>query len=60
MDIYRFDLATEKMTVIRSLVPATRTGVVSIAPVVTNPNANAFLYSYLQTSSVLYVVSGLR
>jgi hypothetical protein len=33
---------------------------VSIAPVVTNPEANAFLYSYLQTTSVLYVVSGLR
>ena len=60
MKIYRFDLATGKMAVIRQLVPATSAGVVSIAPVATNPNANAFLYSYLQTISVLYVVSGLR
>jgi Tol biopolymer transport system component len=60
MNVYRFELATGKLTVQRSLVPAARTGVVSIAPVVTNPEANAFLYSYLQTTSVLYVVSGLR
>ena len=60
MGVYRFQLATAELTVLRSLVPAVRTGVVSIAPVVTNPQANAFLYSYLQTTSVLYVVSGLR
>jgi Tol biopolymer transport system component len=60
MNVYRLELGTGKMTVLRSLLPAARTGVVSIAPVVTNPEANAFLYSYLQTTSVLYVVSGLR
>jgi Tol biopolymer transport system component len=60
MDIYRLELATGKITSIRSLLPTSRTGVVSIAPVVTNPEANAFLYSYLQTTSVLYVVSGLK
>jgi eukaryotic-like serine/threonine-protein kinase len=60
MNMYRFELATGKMTTIRSLAPASSSGVVSIAPVVTNPEANAFLYSYLQTTSVLYVVSGLR
>ena len=60
INLYRFELATGKMRAIRSLAPTTLTGVVSIAPVVTNPEANAFLYSYLQTTSVLYVVSGLK
>ncbi|HEY7099542.1 MAG TPA: protein kinase [Terriglobales bacterium] len=60
MSMYRFDLASGKLTEIRQLIPRTSTGVVSIAPVATNPQANAFLYSYLQTMSVLYVIGGLR
>jgi eukaryotic-like serine/threonine-protein kinase len=59
MNIYRFEIATSKMKAVQTLAPATRTGVVSIAPVVTNLQANAYLYSYLETNSILYVVSGL-
>ena len=46
----------------RELTPADRAGVVRIGPVVTNPEPqpSEFAYSYLQTLSVLYVISGLR
>jgi eukaryotic-like serine/threonine-protein kinase len=60
MKIYRFEIATGKMTPIRELTPIDRAGVVRIAPVVTNSRASEFAYSYYQTLSVLYVVSGLR
>jgi hypothetical protein len=59
-NIYRFELASRKLVPVRSLTPSNQAGVVSIAPIATNPSANAFLFSYLQTISVLYVVSGLQ
>jgi hypothetical protein len=34
--------------------------VVSIGPVITDVNASEFAYSYYQTLSVLYVISGLN
>ena len=60
MKVERLDVATGKMTLVRELVPADRAGVVSIAPVVTNTNASEFAYSYYQTVSVLYEISGLK
>jgi len=60
MTVERVDIATGKMTRTRELVPADRAGVVSIAPVVSNVDASEFAYSYYQTLSVLYVISGLR
>lgn len=60
LTIERLDIATGKMTPVRELVPGDRGGVVSIGPVVTNVNADEFVYSYYQTLSVLYVVSGLN
>ncbi len=58
--IERLDIATGKMNPVRELVPADLGGVVSIGPVITNVNASEFAYSYYQTLSVLYVISGLN
>ena len=60
LKIQRLDIATGKTKPVRELVPADRGGVVSIAPVVTNMDASEFAYTYYQTLSVLYVVSGLN
>jgi hypothetical protein len=56
----RLDIVTGKMTPVRELAPADLGGVVSIGPVTTNLNASEFAYSYYQTLSVLYVISGLN
>ena len=58
--VYRCEIASGKMTPIRALTPADPTGVVSVAPVVTDLQGSAFAYSYYQTLSVLYVISGLK
>jgi eukaryotic-like serine/threonine-protein kinase len=58
--IQRLDIATGKMKPIRELGPADLGGVVSIGPVVTNQDASEFAYSYYQTLSVLYVISGVN
>ena len=58
--IQRLDIATGKMKLVRELVPADRGGVVSIGPVITNVNASEFAYSYYQTLSVLYIISGVN
>ncbi len=58
--LYRLDIATGKRDLIKELIPDDRGGVVSIGPVVTNPGASEFVYSYYQVLSVLYVVSGLH
>jgi len=60
LKIQRLDIATGKTKPVRELVPADLGGVVSIAPVITNVDASAFAYTYYQTFSVLYVVSGLN
>jgi len=60
LKIQRLDIATGKLRTIRELVPADLGGVVSIGPVFTNPSASEFAYSYYQTVSVLYVISGLN
>ena len=60
LGIYRMDLKTGKQTLVRDLAPPDRAGVISVAPVVMTPDATEFAYSYYQTLSALYVVSGLR
>jgi len=60
LKVQQLDIATGKMKVVRELVPADRGGVVSIGPVITNMNASEFVYSYYQTLSVLYVISGVN
>ena len=58
--IHRLDIATGKMKPVRDVVPADLGGVVSIGPVITSVNASEVVYSYYQTLSVLYVISGLN
>jgi len=60
LNIDRLDVATGKTQPVRQLVPMDLGGVVSIGPVITNLNASEFAYSYYQTLSVLYVISGLN
>ena len=60
LKIERLDIATARVKTVRELVPADLGGVVSIGPVITNVNASEFAYSYYQTLSVLYVISGLN
>jgi hypothetical protein len=58
--IQRLDVVTGKTQLVRELVPADRGGVVSIGPVIADAAATEFVYSYYQTLSVLYVISGLN
>jgi len=58
--IQRLEIATGKMKPVRDLLPADLGGVVSIGPVITNGDASEFAYSYYQTLSVLYVISGVK
>jgi serine/threonine protein kinase/Tol biopolymer transport system component len=58
--IYRLDIASGNLTFLRELTPTDRAGVIRISPVVTDTHASEFAYSYFQTLSVLYVVSGLH
>jgi len=58
--IQRLDIATGKMKLVRELLPADLGGVVSIGPVITNTSASEFAYSYYQTLSVLYIISGVN
>jgi len=60
LKVYRCEISSGKTTPIRDLVPADAAGVVSVAPVVTNIEGSAFAYSYYQTLSALYVISGLK
>ncbi len=60
LKVYRCEISSGKMTPVRDLIPADPGGVVSIAPVVMNLQGTAFAYSYYQTLSVLYVISGLK
>ena len=58
--VYALNLATGVETPLRELKPGSPSGVVAIAPVVVSRDGKSFAYSYNQTLSVLYVVSGLR
>src|SRR5579863_5972336 len=58
--IYRTGIATGKQTVVQELHPGSPAGVVNVAPVVVSRDGRRFAYSYNQTLSVLYVISGVH
>jgi serine/threonine protein kinase/Tol biopolymer transport system component len=58
--VYSLSLSTGKETPLQELNPGSPAGVVMIAPVVVSRDGKSFAYSYNQTLSVLYLVSGLH
>jgi serine/threonine protein kinase/Tol biopolymer transport system component len=60
LPLYRLEIASRKLTLVKTLTPRDRAGVIIVSPVVTNLNGSEFAYSYYQLLSVLYVISGLH
>ncbi|HKI27157.1 MAG TPA: protein kinase [Candidatus Sulfotelmatobacter sp.] len=58
--IYSVNIATGKKTLLQELRPGVPAGVVNISPVVVGRDGKRFAYSYNQTLSVLYLISGLH
>ena len=58
--VYALNLATGTEIPLRELKPGASAGVVTFAPVVVSRDGKSFAYSYNQTLSVLYVISGLH
>ena len=58
--VYVLNLARGAEAVLQELTPGSPAGVVMIAPVVVSRDGKNFAYSYNQTLSALYLVSGLR
>jgi hypothetical protein len=58
--VYALRLATGDETPLQELKPGSPAGVVMIAPVVVSRDGKSFAYSYNQTLSVLYLISGLH
>ncbi|HZQ95529.1 MAG TPA: protein kinase [Candidatus Sulfotelmatobacter sp.] len=58
--VYKAEIATGKETLVKELKPGVPAGVVLVAPIIASSDGKRFAYSYNQTLSVLYVVSGLN
>jgi len=58
--VYRIKIATGEETLIKELKPLSPAGVFKIAPVVVSRDGKRFLYTYTQTLSTLWLISGLR
>ena len=58
--IYKVDIATGKETMMRELRPGSPAGVVTVSPVVVSRDGTRYAYSYNQTLSVLFLISGLQ
>ena len=58
--INRLDIASGKLTPVRDVMPANRTGVVAVGPVTCDMRVVGCAYSYFETLSGMYVVTGLR
>jgi hypothetical protein len=58
--IYKVGIDGGKQTMLQELRPGVPAGVVMVAPVVANRDGTRYAYSYNQTLSVLYLISGLR
>ena len=58
--VYRVTFASGTETPVQELRPGVPAGVVTFAPVVASRDGKKFAYSYNQTLSVLYMISGLR
>jgi eukaryotic-like serine/threonine-protein kinase len=58
--IYKVEISTGKQTIMQELRPGAPAGVVTVKPVVASRDGKRFAYSYNQSLSVLYLISGLR
>lgn len=58
--VYRVALTGGKETLLQQLKPGAPAGVVMVAPVVVSRDGKRFAYSYNETLSVLYLISGLQ
>jgi eukaryotic-like serine/threonine-protein kinase len=58
--IYQVEIATGKETPLQELRPGVPAGVVMVAPIVVSRDGMRFAYSYNQTLSTLYLISGLH
>ena len=58
--VYEVDMSTGKETPLQQLKPGSPVGVVMVAPIVVSRDGKRFAYSYNQTLSVLYLISGLN
>ena len=58
--VVAMNLATGQEMVLQELKPGAPSGVVMVAPVVVSHDGKSFAYSYNQTLSVLYLISGLH
>jgi hypothetical protein len=58
-NVYALNLASGAETVLQELKPGSPAGVAMVAPVVVSRDGKNFAYSYNQTLSILYLVSGL-
>jgi len=58
--VYRVDIRSGTEAFVQELRPGVPAGVVLIAPIVVTRDGKRFAYSYNQTLSALYLVSGLR
>lgn len=58
--IYKVDITTGKETLMQELKPAVPAGIVMVAPIVVSRDGKRFAYSFNQTLSRLFIVSGLR
>jgi hypothetical protein len=58
--IYKVAIETGKQSLLQELRPDVPAGVVMVAPVQVSRDGKRFAYSYNQTLSVLYLISGLR
>jgi serine/threonine protein kinase len=58
--VYKVEILTGKETLLKQLTPGVPAGVGLVAPIIVSRDGKRFAYSYSQTLSVLYVVSGLH
>jgi eukaryotic-like serine/threonine-protein kinase len=58
--VYKVEIATGRQTMVQELRPGVPAGVVLVAPVVVSRDGTRFAYSYNQTLSVLYLISGMK
>ena len=58
--VYQAEITTGKETLLKELRPGVPAGVVLVAPVIATRDGKRFAYSYNQTLSLLYLISGLH
>jgi Tol biopolymer transport system component len=58
--ILRLDIATGRTTLVKSLMPADSTGILTLGPVVITPDAKYDAYSFIRDLDTLYLLSGVQ